>query len=380
MHTIEDYRFHPCELAFCGLSGSGKTTLITRLMAMLSRRHLVGYFKHGCHHFDIDRKGKDSDSARRAGARCVMISDPEKHALVADGKPDDLWARLTLQNMDMLLIEGLKELPVQKIVLIDHKEEITALLRAGKLASVRALVIPEANRVKEYSSFGVPVFHRDSVEEIAGFIEQLFHRQIAARPLFGLVLTGGESRRMGTDKALIRYHETNQLVHTATMLLSHCNQVFISCRPEQQHTYKRFGFPLIVDRYRDIGPLAGVLSAQQLYPASSWMVVSCDLPQLDPQTLQKLASERKPLCHATAFRHPRSAQPEPLCAVYEPKSHSRLLLNHSVGSNSLKAFLQQHHVHYLSVENPEALDNINEPDEREATCLRLAQTREGKRP
>ena len=59
---------HPFQVAFCGFSNSGKTTLMSRLVSSLKNRYAIGYYKHGCHHLDIDREGKDSSVVRESGA------------------------------------------------------------------------------------------------------------------------------------------------------------------------------------------------------------------------------------------------------------------------------------------------------------------------
>ena len=70
-------------IAFAGYSGSGKTTLIEALIPCLRRRGLrVAVIKHGAHHFDMDRPGKDSWRFSQAGAEVSVITSPEKTAVV----------------------------------------------------------------------------------------------------------------------------------------------------------------------------------------------------------------------------------------------------------------------------------------------------------
>jgi len=175
--------FHPFELAFSGWSGSGKTTLATAIIRILSERFRVGYYKHGCHRFDIDRKGKDSELATSAGAHTVMISDPEKTALIADPKQKAL-ERQAFLDCDILLVEGLKELPLPKIVMVDTEQKILDLVAEGSLANIIAFAFPEPPRSSPIP--GIPAFNRNDASEIADFIvAHLLQRAAEEVPLFG---------------------------------------------------------------------------------------------------------------------------------------------------------------------------------------------------
>ena len=60
----------------------------------------------------------------------------------------------------------------------------------------------------------------------------------------------------------------------------------------------------------------------------------------------------------------KTAAPEPFCAIYEPKSHLPMILRHAAGNNSLRSFLEDFPIHYLSVKDPHSLQNVNEPAEQ----------------
>jgi molybdopterin-guanine dinucleotide biosynthesis protein A len=350
--------FHPFEIAFCGLSGSGKTTLLTRV---ISHFHKKGYepacFKHGCHHFDIDREGKDSFRARQAGALSVMISDPVKEAVISDG-PGSLSNTTILFSRDMLFIEGLKELPIPKLILVDAERSILPLIENGTVSRVLALV--HDGSADGLDNFGLPLFCRDDIAGIAAFVERCFVQRAAEVPIYGLVLAGGLSSRMGTDKALLSYHAENQLARTASLLSGTCSKVFISCRAEQSSTYGDYGFSVISDTYLDMGPMGGLLSAQRSHPDAAWLLAACDLPFLDGNTLASLRSNRDPFRYATALLSPGSDHPEPLIAIYEPKSRHPLLQQHGAGNDSLSSFLRNSRILKFEPDNPDALINVND--------------------
>lgn len=353
--------FHPFEIALSGFSGTGKTTLAAAVVNRLSKRFSVGYYKHGCHRFDIDREGKDSHTLKKAGAGTVMISDPEKKAVIAGTGNRQISERMVFLDCDLLLVEGLKELPLPKLLMVDRERKILDLLDAGAIPQPVALVSTDQEAKPIANRHNLPVFHRDDIDTITAFIESFLAEKVSETPLSGLILAGGRSRRMGTDKALLSYHDKNQILHTAALLKEHCRDVFLSCRSDQEALYASFGLPVITDRYLETGPAGGLLSAQHHHPKTAWLAVACDMPFLDAPLLCELLEHRMPLRFATAFRHAGSGKFEPLLACYEPKSRAALLAGHAEGNHSLQAFLDGWRIGEITLSDSRALSNINDP-------------------
>lgn len=353
--------FHPYEMALSGFSGTGKTTLAAAIVSRLSERFTVGFYKHGCHRFDIDREGKDSRILAHAGAATVMISDPEKKAVMSRTGGSRLQESRIFLECDMLLVEGLKELPLPKLLMVDREKKILEFLADGSIPKVVALVETGPATGTLDQQYGLPVFHRDDIGTITAFVESFIARKTSETITSGLILAGGRSRRMGTDKALLAYHGDNQIRHTASLLQRQCQEVFVSCRREQAETYEAFGLPVITDRYLETGPAGGLLSAMQDYPERAWIVVACDMPFLDEAVLAALAENRMPLRFATAFRHAGSGKLEPLCTCYEPKSRMELCMYHAEGNNSLQSFLSCSRIGEITLADGHALCNINDP-------------------
>ena len=108
----------------------------------------------------------------------------------------------------------------------------------------------------------------------------------ALAPLYGLVLAGGASRRMGQDKAALALHGRPQLDWACDTLARHCERVFVSIRADQQDDPVRRGRPVIVDVHDGAGPIAGIAAAQAAHPDSAWLVLACDLPFVDDAAIE----------------------------------------------------------------------------------------------
>jgi molybdopterin-guanine dinucleotide biosynthesis protein A len=194
-----------------------------------------------------------------------------------------------------------------------------------------------------------------------------------AAPLYGLVLAGGASRRMGQDKASLALHGRPQLEWARELLARHCNEVFISIRAGQHDDPVRRGQPVIVDTHDGAGPIAGIAAAQAAHPGHAWLVLACDLPFVDDACIETLVSHRdgRPV---VAFASTHDGLPEPLCAIYEPSSSVGVLAAIAAGRNCPRKFIIGTGVALLGQPHPAALDNVNTPDE-----LALAQGHLGQR-
>ncbi|MFH0879166.1 MAG: NTP transferase domain-containing protein [Lentisphaerota bacterium] len=190
-------------------------------------------------------------------------------------------------------------------------------------------------------------------------------------PLFGLVLTGGKSTRMKTDKAALVYQGKPQSARTFALLSEVCEKVFLSNRRDQESLEGHRGWPQIHDAVDVRGPMAGIITALQTHPDKSWLIAACDLPFLDRPTLDFLIRHRNPAKMATAFTSAHDGLPEPLCAIYEPSSLPRLLDFISRSVYCPRKAMMQSDVHLLPPQNPVALDNVNFPEEYEETRKKL---------
>ena len=201
---------------------------------------------------------------------------------------------------------------------------------------------------------------------------------MTAPALFGLVLAGGASTRMRTDKATLDYHGQPQVRWAYELLSKFCAATFLSVRPDQREDSSRAGYPQIVDRQPGIGPIAGISAALLEHPKAAWLVLACDLPFLTEQTLQHLIAHRDPHKVATAYRSAHDSLPEPLCAIWEPAAREAVLAHIAGGKQCPRKLLINSDAALLELPQGQALDNVNTREEFQSAAAALQRPRVSK--
>jgi len=187
--------------------------------------------------------------------------------------------------------------------------------------------------------------------------------EIQSPPLLGLVLAGGQSKRMGADKATLDWRGEPLWQCQARQLAAQGLAVAVSIR--QGQTLNAGGFQLIEDAVTDAGPLAGFLSAWNRYPDHALLVLACDLPLVDSPTLADLLAGRDAASIGTAYRSANDGLPEPLAAIWEPRARSVIEARAAEGHFCPRQVLIDggDDVRLLDLRNPQALENANTPEE-----------------
>ncbi len=182
--------------------------------------------------------------------------------------------------------------------------------------------------------------------------------------LFGLVLCGGSSVRMKTDKAFLNYHGKEQIYYLADKMESICEQVFISCNESQKDKIDPY-YKVIVDSatFQNSGPINAILTAFELYPNKAFFVMACDYPLLTSADLVMLKDAFIKHKKTVSFYNNNTNFREPLIAIYHPSDLSQLLAFYKNGNTSLQLFLND--IDALKVEplNLKSIISIDSPSD-----------------
>ena len=362
------------ELAILGAPCGAIQALVAQLLPHLAPALRVGYV-------DADHAAGDAASAADAASETAAALLPR---VAETGLSAELIDKISHRQLNLarlldrfsqpellahesvVLVNGNHFRARQQMVIVDPRKPLDKKL--DRLTDVRLILLAEGQTdlpaaLAEHLSAAPlpPVLPLADTASIAAFVRQWYF--MAEPVLRGLVLAGGRSERMRTDKGALHYHGLDQRQHTAALLGEFCPDVRVSVRPEQAADLPA-GLTPLPDTFLGLGPLGGLLSAFQADPNAAWLVLACDLPFLTRTTLEFLVTNRQPARAATALQSPWNDFPEPLVTIWEPRSYGRLLRFLSLGYSCPRKALINSDIALLTPPVPAELRNINTPEER----------------
>lgn len=189
--------------------------------------------------------------------------------------------------------------------------------------------------------------------------------------MIGLILCGGQSTRMGTDKGLLTMNKkVTWAQHCFSLLAKLKIPVGISVNRMQYDQYKSI-FPLqklIMDN-DDLnihGPLLGLLSVHLKHPDNDIFILACDMVAMNALVLNHLYDYYLQQHKNNTCVYANSNAPEPLCAIYKAKDLEKILRSHKSGSlqkHSLKYCLENLNIKLIEIPSDwkESFKNFNTP-------------------
>lgn len=153
-----------------GWKNTGKTGLVERLVTEITARgYSVSTLKHAHHATDVDHPGRDSYRHREAGAQEVIVSSPNRwavmHELRGEVEPSMMELLAKLAPVDLILVEGYKRETHPKVECF--REAAGRPLMALDNSTIRAVASDSA-----HGGLSVPLMQLDDTRGIADFILQ----------------------------------------------------------------------------------------------------------------------------------------------------------------------------------------------------------------
>jgi len=183
-----------------------------------------------------------------------------------------------------------------------------------------------------------------------------------------IILAGGQSRRMGTDKGLIRLKPDGlrlvELVLAAVKPV--VGEIIISTnRPSD---YGWTGLPLIADNYQDCGPLGGLEAGLAASNSALNIVVACDMPLVEPALLELLVGLAPGYLAVVPLNE--AGRAEPLCAVYSKECLPVIRRHLAAHSLKMSGWLAEIKTRFVPAQKLVEIDperrsfrNLNQPED-----------------
>jgi molybdopterin-guanine dinucleotide biosynthesis protein A len=362
------------EWAIMGTDCTTIKSLSDKITAALSPIYKCAYVD--AHHMHSDEKQVLPGHLAK-GAAVEYTDHIYYHQVNTSLNFNSFQRRQVFNDVDLILVNGNHHQATSQVIIIDELKRSSLEKRIAQLNNVELILLTDnSNGVFDFLiqhihvENDLPVYNINETDRIVDFF---LDKMCNAKPqLNGLVLAGGKSERMGMDKSEIKWYRKEQKYYLADMMKEYCHEVFISCRKEQikniNHKYS-----VIEDSFMDLGPYGAILSAFREKPDSAWMVIACDIPLIDRETISYLLENRNYSVIATGFENPENGNPEPLITIWEPKSYPVLLSFLAQGYSCPKKVLKNSDINLLKCPNPESLLNVNTPEELKLVKQKLKQ-------
>jgi len=271
--------------------------------------------------------------------------------------------KLFFNDADLLIINGNHHSASKMMLILDGKKEF----KPNEIHLEKTVAIFYNAQTKAHAADlkikgkNIELIEGTTLNTIDNYFKKLIAKQKGS--INGLILTGGESSRMKQNKSLLVYHQQAQWLHLYDLLEGVCEKSFVSCTEKNAELFNQK--PIIIDSLIGYGPLSGIISALLQLKNQALLVLACDLPLINAETINQLIEARDPSKMATTFLNPESKFLEPLITIYEPKALAIMLTMLSQGYTCPRKMLMQNDIKIIEPKNPMTLKNINFPEERE---------------
>ncbi len=347
----ENHNFAPNEITILGTKCSVISNLIQQITTLLPT-YKMAYFD-ASHSKDVHISKLENYTFHHQGSV----------AITTNIELNKFNQRILFSQYDCVFINGNHYKGDNQILILDKEKEASVLKRISQLTNVKFIVevtkdTPLFNFLtEEYPQLkNLKKYHISDVEQIAAHINTLISEKIPS--IKGLVLAGGKSTRMGTDKGMLNFYGKNQRDVAVELLEQHQLETFLSVRKNQEINYKN----KIDDTFLELGPFGAICSAFQKNPNVAWLVLATDLPFVNSKIIEQLLQQRNPSKIATTIKGKGKKFPEPLITIWEPKSYSILLNYLAQGYSCPRKVLINSDVEMVEVDD-QFIRNVNTPED-----------------
>ena len=164
-----------------------------------------------------------------------------------------------------------------------------------------------------------------------------------------VILTGGESKRMGSDKARVVLSGKPLLEHITEQLEPLFSDILLSVRTQRDDV----AYPQVRDDTQARAPMVGIKSALERVQTAWVFVIACDMPLISTRLIQHLAALRNQHDAVVPYAFDR---PQPLFGFYHKSCLPRMENRIQQGQRSMMRLLDEVDTYVLDAQQVKAID------------------------
>jgi molybdopterin-guanine dinucleotide biosynthesis protein A len=284
-------------------------------------------------------------------------SDKDTCRMLAAGAKKVLWLRVLKQRLE----EGVNALQAAigtDAISVCESNSLRSVVEPGLFFMFKAVdsdqCKPSAARVEKYTDRTV-LFDGSNFDISLDEIELIEGKWVNKIRATAIIMAGGQSRRMGQDKAVLEINGTPAIKYVYEQLRLYFDQILVSSNNMAKHSFP--GVKVVPDEVAGKGPLMGIASALRVSRNDTNFVIACDIPEVDIDFVRRMIRESKGF--DAVVPQTKAFQYEPLFAVYKKSILAEIDKAIASGKHRVIAPLEHCKVKYFDLHGDMQLRNLN---------------------
>lgn len=292
----------------------------------------------------------------KLGAKYFAHSHKDTARILAAGAKQVFWLRVMHTHLEQGLT-ALLDMVGPDAVLICESNSLRHVVEPGLFLIVKdrdtKFWKDSARQVKSYAD-RIVVRNGAGFDLDIGRIKLADGRWLLQEHATAIIMAGGDSDRMGTDKSMLPIGGRPMIQIIYEQLRGTFDQILISA-DESDPDFGILGAKIVPDRTRKEGPLMGIASALEESANEFNFVVACDIPRIDLRFVRRMLTEANDV--DMVIPTTGEGRYEPLFAVYRKSALSAINQTLASGKRKISDVFPHCKVKYLELETE--LSNLN---------------------
>jgi len=284
-------------------------------------------------------------------------SNKDTSRLLAAGASRVFWLRVMRSHLEQGLA-ALMDITGPDAVTVCESNSLRHVVEPGLFLMVTAPNLRKwkasARDVRRYVD-KVVVSDGSSFDFDIGEIKLTQRRWQSELSATAIILAGGKSSRMGTDKGMLSINGRTMLEHICKQLRGTFGQILISAGDAEKYGFA--GFEVVRDKIPGQGPLMGIASALEASANEINFVAACDIPYIEMGCVGKMLTEAKGADIVVPTTGDKKY--EPLFAVYRKSALDAIKRRLRKGGRKISEVFDKCEVKYIDLRKADWLININ---------------------